>query len=123
PRGPHRHPEYPGWCVGSGANRTACAGLRTSISDDHQSIGPRLRAPDFARPAEQLPHRSTASVARKTLERLGHRVETQDRIGEKIRDPDFVFVVDIDGVTAALAFRQAPDFPRLVHGVIAGEFS
>src|SRR5262245_26892635 len=88
-----------------------------------EPINAGLRTPHLAWPAEQLTDRCATLVARETVEGFARRIESHDGIGHEIGDPDLVVVVDIDRVTAALALRQAPDFPRLVHRIVATDFS
>src|SRR6185503_5357869 len=92
------------------------------ILDHDQPVDAGFRTPNLARPAKQLTDRSTTLVAREALEGLGRRVESHDSIGDKIRGPNFVFVIDVDRVTPALTLGKAPDFPGLVHRVVATDF-
>src|SRR5436853_7390402 len=80
--------------------------LRTKVPlvpHHHQPVRPRLRAPSFAGPAEHLAHRGAALVRREALEFFCRGIEAQNCVGNKIRDPDLVLLVDINRVAAALA--------------------
>src|SRR5262245_14482257 len=88
-----------------------------------EPINAGLRTPHFARPTEQLTNRCATLVARETVEGFARRVEPHDGIGHEIGDPDLVVVIDVDRVTATFALREAPDFPRLVHRIVATDFA
>src|SRR6185503_16299740 len=92
------------------------------ILDHDKPVDAGLRTPNLARPAKQLSDRSTALVAREALESFGRRIEPDNGVGDEVCDPNLVVVVDIDRVAAALALRQAPDFPCLVDRIVTADF-
>src|SRR5262245_41304538 len=97
--------------------------MQHSVPHDDQPVDTGFSAPHFPRAAEQLPHRCATLVARKTFERFGGGIKSVDGIGDEISNPHLVIVVDINRIAAALALRQAPDLPGLVHWIISTDLA
>src|SRR6185369_9758614 len=87
-------------------------------ADHHQPVGAGFRAPDFAGPAEQLPHLGVGAVAGKALEAFGLRIEAHDGIGAEIGQPHLVLVIDIDGIGFRPLARQAPAAPGVRRRIV-----
>src|SRR4029434_4206744 len=94
-----------------------------SAPHDDQPVDTGFGTPHFSGSAEQLTYRCATLVARKAFECFGGRIKTVDGMGGEIGNPHLVIVVDINCVAAALALRQAPDLPGLVHRIISTDFA
>src|SRR3989454_633595 len=103
-----------------------CAWSRSSSSgaEHHEAVVARLRGPNLARPAEDLPDVRAPLVAREHLELLGGRLEADDRVGAEVAEPHDVLLVHVHGVRARALAGQPPRLPRLrpriVHAHVAG---
>src|SRR4029453_14437655 len=97
--------------------------MQHSVPHDDQPVDTGFGTPHFSGSAEQLTYRCATLVARKAFECFGGGIKTVDGIGGEIGNPHLVIVVDINCVAAALALRQAPDLPGLVHRIISTDFA
>src|SRR5438034_1399878 len=110
-----------GWTPPPRGGSSPCVRTQTSRSD---AVVARLRGPDLARPAEDLPDVRAPPVAREHLELLGGRLEADDRVGAEVAEPHDVLLVHVHGVRARALAGQPPHLPRLrpriVHAHVAG---
>src|SRR5439155_6861341 len=82
-------------------------------SHEEQLVLAAHRAPDLTRPPEELTDCGVRRRMREQSERLGPRIETDDRVRAPVGEPHDVLIVDVDGVRHGVRARQLPLFPLL----------